>query len=156
MAKRCSAYADQIFKIGSEMSEMAWQEDFSMAALEAKSDSLDSERFEYANLPSQILQMVGPMKKFALWLQLSSTWQSRKARASCNRERRLVLACKLLPIFEEQFGLEPALRGGSASLPIEEESPWAQFFQAAASLVLGEQSTPDRQSLLRRVRLPTE
>ena len=156
MAQRCAECADQILKIGKEMNDMAWQEDFTMAAIEAKSGSPDNEMFEYANLPNRILELVGPMKRMAFWLELSSKLQSRKARALSDRERRLVLACKLLPIFEEQFGLEPKLKGGSASLPIEDESPWAQFFQAAAMLALGERSTPDRQRVLQDVRLPTK
>lgn len=156
MAKRCSSCADEIIRIGREMNDMAWQEDYTMAALEAKSGSPDSDMFEYSNLPNRIFELVGPMRKFAYWLELSSKWQPRKARAFSDRERRVVLACKLLPIFKDQFGLEPKLRGGSASLPIEDESPWAQFFQAAAALALGEQSTPDRQSVLRKARLPTK
>ncbi|WJY19827.1 hypothetical protein QQS45_06335 [Alteriqipengyuania flavescens] len=137
MAKRCSACADEIIKIGREMNDMAWQEDYTMAALEAKSGSPESEMFEYCNLPGRIFELVGPMRKFAYWLELSSNWQPRKARPSSDRERRLVLACKLLPIFEDQFGLEPKLKGGSASLPIEDESPWAQFFRQLLHLLWG-------------------
>lgn len=156
MAKLCSGYADQIFQLGSAIADMAWQEDFTMAALEAKSGQSDGEWFEYANLPGRILDLVGPMRKFAFWLELSSNWQPRKARAWSDRERRLVLACKLAPVFIDQFGLETTLKGGSVSLPIDDESPWAQFFQATAALVLGERRTPDRQKILRDVNLPIE
>lgn len=156
MAKKCSSIADQLWEIGNEMSEMAWQEDYTMAALEAKSGAAGGERFEYVNLPGQIVGLVSPLRKLAFWLDLSSNWHSKKHKAFSARVGRLVLACKLLPVFAEQFDLETALRGGSASLPIGEESPWAQFYQAAASIVLDENSTPDRQGVLLEARWATE
>lgn len=156
MAKKWDGFADQIWKMSKEMGDMAWQEDFTIAALEAGSAKDCNAALEYVNLPNRVAELVGPMRKLAAWLKLSSNWQSRKIRPASDRERRLVLACKLSPIFADQFAMEPSLKGGSSSLPIEEESPWAQFYQAAASLLLGENVTADRQAILLEARLPAE
>ena len=133
---------------------MAWQEDFTIAALEVGGGTDGKTDNGYVNLPSRIGELIAPMRKLAFWLEFSSSLHSRRIRPASQRERRLVLACKLSPVFEDQFDLKPTLRGGSTSLPIEEESPWAQFYQAAASLLLGEEVTADRQSILLEARLP--
>lgn len=96
MAKKCSSIADQLWEIGSEMSEMAWQEDYTMAALEAKSGAAGGERFEYVNLPGQIVGLVSPLRKLAFWLDLSSNWHSNKHKAFSARERRLVFPSAFL------------------------------------------------------------
>lgn len=154
MAKRCSSYADQLWEIARDMSEMAWQEDFTIAALAAKKDLGNGDKFEYVNLSNNVMELIAPFRTLARWMKASGEHQSHKIRPASERERRLVLACKLLPVFTDQFAIEPKLKGGSASRPIEEESPWAQFYQAAASLALGEKATPDRQRILLDVRLP--
>ncbi|MBV7265900.1 hypothetical protein [Erythrobacter ani] len=154
MAKKWDRFADQLWSISKEMGEIAWQEDFTMAALEIGSGREGSAAYEYVNLPNRVGELVGPARKLAAWLKLSGILQSRKIRPASERERRLVLACKLQPIFVDQFGMVATLKGGSACRPIEEESPWARFYQAAASLLLREKVTADRQSVLLEARRP--
>lgn len=154
MGKRCSAYADQIWETAKNLGELASHEDFVMAAIESKGGVGGDNIFEYANLQNKLFDTVRPLRRFAAYLESSK--QSRKVQPLSARERRLVLACKLRPVYEAEFDCKARLKGGSAAYPIEEESPWAQFYQAIASLLLDEKATLDRQSVLREATWPAE
>lgn len=76
--------------------------------------------------------------------KLPTKWASTR-----RREARLVLACKLAPIFEQEFRMPAKPRGGSdAHLDIRDEIAWTKFYQGIAKLVIGEAETPDRQEIL--------
>jgi len=154
MAKLCDDYADQIGNIADGLSGLAGQDDFAIAAIESKGGLKGDDAFEYANFPFRLSEFIVPLKRLAQFLEKSK--QSHKWKQFSQRERRLVLACKLLPVFEEEFGTKASVKGGSTRHPIDEETPWVQFFQAVASLLLDEKATPDRQAILREVFLPTE
>nr|WP_087573337.1 hypothetical protein [Sphingomonas sp. CDS-1] len=80
---------------------------------------------------------------------LEADRQPTKWATSRRREARLVLACKLAPIFEQEFGKPAKPRGGSEAHPdIRDEIDWTKFYQGIAKLVLGEAETPDRQEIL--------
>lgn len=80
---------------------------------------------------------------------LEDNKQPTKWAASMRREARLILACKLAPVFEQEFGQPAKPRGGSEACPdIRDEIDWTKFYQAIAKLLLSEAETPDRQAIL--------
>ncbi len=80
----------------------------------------------------------------------------KKASSIYSRRQRTKLAVLLTPLFECQFGAKATPVGGDRPLLNEDVNDWTRFFQMAASLVWGEQATPDRQRVLRAALWPND
>ena len=88
---------------------------------------------------------------------LEADKQPTKWATTRRREARLVLACKLAPIFEHEFRRPAKPRGGSEVYSdIRDENDWTKFYQGIAMLVIGETVTPDRQEILWEAAKPSE
>ncbi|MBL0769574.1 hypothetical protein JI743_12225 [Sphingopyxis sp. DHUNG17] len=111
---------------------------------------------------SPITDHISEFLNTARWLETVADFleidkQPTKWASSRRREARLVLACKLAPLFESEFGKPARPRGGSEMLPdIRDEADWTKFYQGVAKLVLGEAETPDRQDILWEAAKPSE
>lgn len=139
LARECRQLASVIGKSAKSLAELTHWQAVSVASIFTKSSIAEhvSDFFETARRLETVADYLEADKQPTKWAS------SRK------REARLVLACKLAPVFETEFGKPAKPRGGSETLHnIRDENAWAQFYQGIAKLVIGEARTPDRQDIL--------
>jgi hypothetical protein len=138
LAEKCIKVSDQLWECYKTLGEFTWSNEFTMAQFESGLSLNKS----FDNI-SDIRRTLGRLSTY-----LSATKNRPKWRQRVNRIRRLVLACKLAPLFELEFEQLAKPVGGSTVLQLSETNDWTRFFQAIASLVLSENVTPDRQAIL--------
>jgi hypothetical protein len=147
LARECRQLASVIGKSAKSVAELTHWQAVNVASIFMRSSIAEhvSDFFETARRLEAVAQYLEADKQPTKWAS------SRK------REARLVLACKLAPVFETEFGKPAKPRGGSETLPdIREEAAWTQFYQGVAKLLIGEAETPDRQDLLWEAYKPSE
>lgn len=139
LARECRKLANSVQESAKSIAELSHWQAVSVASMLTKSSIVDH--------ISDFFVTARRLEAVAAYLEADK--QPTKWAASRRRETRLVLACKLAPIFEQEFGKPAKPRGGSEAHPdIRDEIDWTKFYQGVAKLVLGEAETPDRQEIL--------
>jgi hypothetical protein len=146
LARECRQLAKKIDKNAHTLCDLTHWQAVSVASWYTRTDFCEyaSDFFKTARRLEIIAEYLTREKQGAKWA------------STRRREARLVLACKLAPLFEREFGIPAKPRGGSEARPLHEENEWTKFFQCIASLLLGETETPDRQQVLWEVAKPSE
>lgn len=139
LARECRKLASTIQKSGKSIANLTHWQAVSVASMFTKSSIGDhiSDFFVTARRLEIVAAYLEADKQPTKWV------------STRRREARLVLACKVAPIFEQEFGMPAKPRGGSEAHPdIRDEAEWTKFYQGIAKLVIGEAETPDRQEIL--------
>ncbi len=135
----CRRLARKIDTIAHSVGDLTQCQAVSVAEMFTKTD--------FADYISEFFMTARRLEMLAEYLENSK--QPTKWATTRKREARLVLACKLAPLFEQEFGVHAKPRGGSeAYQDLRDENDWTKFFQCMAMQVLDEERTKDRQEIL--------
>lgn len=138
LARECRKLAHTIDKSARSVADLTRWQAVSVASIFTKSP--------IGEHVSDFFKTARSLERIATYLEMDK--QPTKWASSALREVRLVLACKLAPVFEQEFGRAAKPRGGSETRDIRDESDWTKFYQGVAKVVIGETETSDRQEIL--------
>lgn len=119
LVRECRTLASTIHNAAKSLADLSHWQAVSVASMLTKSSIVHhiSDFFVTATR----LQMVAAY--------LDAEKQPTKWATSRRRQSRLVLACKLGPLFEQEFGMPAKPGGGSEAYPdIRDESDWTKFY----------------------------
>lgn len=138
-SRDCAKLAEEVKRMAFALSKLSGSQNIFTASC-----IIDAQFTEHL---TGFFKTASDLEKVAAYLRENK--QSAKWASAQRREARLILACKLAPVFEAEFAKPAKPRGGSEALPrIEDEAEWTQFYQGIAKLFFDEVESPDRQGIL--------
>lgn len=147
LTRDCRGLSRRIDKAARAVADLSRWQSVSLATMAVGTD--------FSRHISEMFKTARSLEKIAEHLVVQR--QPAKWATTKKREARVILACKLRSLFEQEFGVPPKPRGGSdAYEDIGDENDWTKFFQAMAAMVFGEDRTRDRQEILWEADRPSE